>query len=76
MRLLIILFIYYNLILYRGVENFLKKIYDVGVRGLVVLDLLLEEVDILLELVKDIGIELILLVVFISLKERIKVIVY
>lgn len=76
MRLLIILFIYYNLILYRGVENFLKKIYDVGVRGLVVLDLLLEEVDILLELVKDIGIELILLVVFISLKERIKAIVY
>lgn len=62
--------------MYRGVENFLKKIYDVGVRGLVVLDLLLEEVDILLELVKDIGIELILLVVFISLKERIKAIVY
>ena len=70
----IILFTYYNPILYRGVESFLKKIYDVGARGLVVPDLPLEEADILLKPAKDIGIELTLLVAPTSPKERIEAI--
>jgi tryptophan synthase alpha chain len=70
----IILFTYYNPILYRGVENFLKKIYDAGARGLVVPDLPLEEADILLKPASDIGIELTLLVAPTSPKERIEAI--
>ena len=72
----IILFTYYNPILYRGVESFLKKIYDVGARGLVVPDLPLEEADILLEPAKNVGIELTLLVAPTSPKERIKAIAH
>lgn len=70
----IILFTYYNPILYRGVENFLRKIYDVGVRGLVVPDLPLEEADIVLKPARDIGIELTLLVAPTSPKKRIEAI--
>lgn len=70
----IILFAYYNPILYRGVESFLKKIYDAGARGLVVPDLPLEEADVLLNPAQDIGIELTLLVAPTSPKERIEAI--
>ncbi|NEN91207.1 MAG: tryptophan synthase subunit alpha [Okeania sp. SIO3H1] len=70
----IILFTYYNPILSRGVESFLKKIYDAGARGLVVPDLPLEEADILLKPAGDIGVELTLLVAPTSPKERIEAI--
>jgi tryptophan synthase alpha chain len=58
----IILFCYYNPILNLGVENFLKKIYEAGARGLVVPDLPLEESHVLLAPAAKIGIEVILLV--------------
>ncbi|NES74032.1 MAG: tryptophan synthase subunit alpha, partial [Okeania sp. SIO2D1] len=70
----IILFTYYNPILSRGVESFLKKVYDAGARGLVVPDLPLEEADILLKPAGDIGVELTLLVAPTSPKERIEAI--
>ncbi|MCU0548376.1 MAG: tryptophan synthase subunit alpha [Leptolyngbya sp. Prado105] len=71
LRAPIILFTYYNPILNRGIEKFLKDIADVGVKGLVVPDLPLEEADTLLEPAKQFGIELTLLVAPTSPRERI-----
>lgn len=71
----IILFTYYNPVLNRGVETFLRDIYAAGARGLVVPDLPLEEMDSLLQLSAEIGIEVILLVAPTSPKERIEAIV-
>ncbi|MEL7522206.1 MAG: tryptophan synthase subunit alpha, partial [Cyanobacteria bacterium J06553_1] len=51
----IILFTYYNPVLNRGVETFLKDIYEAGARGLVVPDLPLEEMDTLLTAAEKIG---------------------
>ena len=70
----IILFTYYNPIYYRGIESFLKQIKEVGVSGLVVPDLPLEEAETLLDSAKEIGIEVILLVAPTSSTERIKAI--
>lgn len=70
----IILFTYYNPIYYRGIEAFLQQIKEVGVSGLVVPDLPLEEAEILLQPAAKIGIEVILLVAPTSSKERIKAI--
>ena len=67
----IILFTYYNPILNMGVDNFLKKIYEVGVRGLVVPDLPLEESHVLLEPAQQAGIEVILLIAPTSPPDRI-----
>ena len=67
----IILFTYYNPILNIGVENFLRKIYDSGVRGLVVPDLPLEESHVLLEPAQKAGIEVILLIAPTSPPDRI-----
>lgn len=67
----IVLFTYYNPILNRGVETFLQDIYQAGARGLVVPDLPLEEMDVLLEPAKKIGIEVTLLVAPTTPKERI-----
>lgn len=67
----IILFMYYNPILNRGIERFLKEISEAGAKGLVVPDLPLEEADALLKPAKDYGIELILLVAPTSSAERI-----
>jgi tryptophan synthase alpha chain len=58
----IILFTYYNPILNRGIEQFLDEIKEVGIAGLVVPDLPLEESATLLKLSGDRGIDLILLV--------------
>jgi tryptophan synthase alpha chain len=66
----IILFTYYNPILNLGVEQFLNKIYEAGVRGLVVPDLPLEESHVLLEPAKAVGIEVILLIAPTSPMER------
>jgi tryptophan synthase alpha chain len=70
----IILFSYYNPILNRGIEPFLKDIYAAGARGLVVPDLPLEEMDSLLKPAAEIGIDVILLVAPTSPTERIQAI--
>lgn len=70
----IILFTYYNPILNRGIESFLKQIAEVGVKGLVVPDLPLEEAQSLLTPAAEIGIEVVLLVAPTSPKERIEAI--
>ncbi len=70
----IILFTYYNPILNRGIELFLKDIYAAGVRGLVVPDLPLEEMDGLLKPAAAVGIDVILLVAPTSPEERIRAI--
>ncbi|HEY9672967.1 MAG TPA: tryptophan synthase subunit alpha [Waterburya sp.] len=70
----IILFTYYNPILNRGIESFLKQIAEVGVKGLVVPDLPLEEAESLLKPAAEIGIEVVLLVAPTSPKERIEAI--
>ena len=70
----LILFTYYNPILNRGIEKFLKQIASSGVRGLVVPDLPLEEAHTLLQPAAAIGIEVILLVAPTSSKERIEAI--
>lgn len=67
----IILFTYYNPILNRGIDQFLKDISAAGAKGLVVPDLPLEEADSLLKPAKEHGIELILLVAPTSPPERI-----
>ncbi|HEY9609100.1 tryptophan synthase subunit alpha [Allocoleopsis sp.] len=72
----IILFAYYNPILNRGIEVFLKQIAEAGVKGLVVPDLPLEEARSLLEPAAEIGIEVILLVAPTSSKERIEAIAH
>ncbi|BAS56183.1 TrpA protein [Leptolyngbya boryana NIES-2135] len=71
LRAPIILFTYYNPILNRGIEKFLKDIADVGAKGLVVPDLPLEEAETLLKPAKEYGIELTLLVAPTSPRERI-----
>ena len=70
----IVLFTYYNPILNRGIETFLKDIYAAGVRGLLVPDLPLEEMDSLLKPAAEIGIDVILLVAPTSPEERIRAI--
>ncbi|BAQ61694.1 tryptophan synthase alpha chain [Geminocystis sp. NIES-3708] len=68
----IILFTYYNPIFYRGVENFMKTIADVGVKGLVVPDLPLEEAETFLKVAEKFNIEVTLLVAPTSPMERIE----
>lgn len=67
----IVLFTYYNPILNRGIERFLQDIYQAGVRGLVVPDLPLEEMDVLLQPAQKVGIEVTLLVAPTTPKDRI-----
>jgi tryptophan synthase alpha chain len=70
----IILFTYYNPILNRGVKSFLAQLANVGVKGLVVPDLPLEEAEDLINTAAEFGIEVILLVAPTSSKERIEAI--
>lgn len=70
----IILFTYYNPILNRGIKSFLGKVAKVGVRGLVVPDLPLEEAEELINTAASFGIDLTLLVAPTSPKERIEAI--
>lgn len=70
----LILFTYYNPILNRGIELFLKQIAAVGVKGLVVPDLPLEEAQSLLKPAAEIGLEVILLVAPTTPKSRIEAI--
>jgi tryptophan synthase alpha chain len=68
----IVLFTYYNPILNRGIETFLKQIAAAGAKGLVVPDLPLEEADGLLATAATIGIEVTLLVAPTSPIDRIE----
>ena len=70
----IILFTYYNPIFYRGIESFLTKIVEAGVKGLVVPDLPLEEAQTLIKPATEMGIEVTLLVAPTSPIERIQAI--
>jgi tryptophan synthase alpha chain len=72
----LILFNYYNPILNRGIESFLKQIADAGIRGLVVPDLPLEEAESLLKPATEIGIEVVLLVAPTTPQERIEAIAH
>ena len=71
----IVLFTYYNPILYRGIDAFIEKIAAVGAKGLVVPDLPLEESETLIATTEKYGIELILLVAPTSPSDRIQAIV-
>ena len=66
----IVLFSYYNPILNRGVESFLRDIAQVGVRGLVVPDLPLEEAQVLAQPAQHYGVEFTLLAAPTSPPER------
>lgn len=67
----VILFSYYNPILYRGIRPFLQQVAAAGVAGLVVPDLPLEESAELLQGAAEVGIEVTLLVAPTSSQERI-----
>lgn len=71
----LVFFTYYNPILARGIDRFLNEISEVGIKGLIVPDLPLEEADYLLTLCKKYKIELILLITPTSSEERIDKIV-
>ncbi|KAL2934586.1 Tryptophan synthase alpha chain [Bienertia sinuspersici] len=71
----IALFTYYNPILKRGVEKFMSTIKDVGVHGLVVPDVPLEETEFLRKEALKYGIELVLLTTPTTPKDRMKAIV-
>lgn len=66
----IVLFSYYNPIYYQGVDSFLKRVSQAGVKGLVIPDLSLEEADTVLDPAQEYGIEVTLLVAPTSPKER------
>jgi tryptophan synthase alpha chain len=70
----IILFTYYNPILNQGIETFMQRIAAAGVKGLVVPDLPLEEVQAVLDGAQAAGIEVILLVAPTSPLDRIEAI--
>ncbi|BAZ15244.1 tryptophan synthase alpha subunit [Calothrix sp. NIES-4071] len=70
----IILFTYYNPILNRGVDNFLKIVKSSGVAGLVIPDLPLEESATLLEAAAAMEIDVTLLIAPTSSKQRIEAI--
>jgi len=72
----LILFTYYNPVLNRGIKAFLQQVAQVGVQGLVIPDLPLEEAAELLQLAKDLGIEVTLLVAPTSSEARIKAIAH
>ncbi|CAO2818841.1 unnamed protein product [Amaranthus hypochondriacus] len=71
----IALFTYYNPILKRGVGKFMSTIKDVGVHGLVVPDVPLEETGVLRQEALNHGIELVLLTTPTTPRERMKGIV-
>ena len=70
----IILFTYYNPILNRGIESFMRDIAQAGVAGLVVPDLPLEEIDVLLGAAEQAKIDVTLLVAPTSPVDRIRLI--
>nr|YP_010330239.1 tryptophan synthase alpha subunit [Porphyridium aerugineum]UNJ17955.1 tryptophan synthase alpha subunit [Porphyridium aerugineum] len=71
----IVLFTYYNPVLNYGPENFIKKISEIGVKGILIPDLPLEESSNILDLTKQYNIELIMLIAPTSSIDRVKSIV-
>ncbi|KAJ9543322.1 hypothetical protein OSB04_023029 [Centaurea solstitialis] len=71
----IALFTYYNPILKRGVEKFMITVKEVGIHGLVVPDVPLEETEVLRREASKHNIELVLLTTPTTPKERMKLIV-
>nr|WMP11709.1 Tryptophan synthase alpha subunit [Laurencia sp. A25] len=67
----IVIFTYYNPILVRGIRRFIEEISSMGVKGLIIPDLPIEETDYLVYLCLDYSIELILFVAPTSPKDRI-----
>lgn len=65
------LYTYYNPILYRGIKPFFEQIASVGVKGLVIPDLPMDEATEVLELAAATGIEVTLLIAPTSSQERI-----
>nr|YP_010619224.1 Tryptophan synthase alpha subunit [Amplisiphonia pacifica]WAX03237.1 Tryptophan synthase alpha subunit [Amplisiphonia pacifica] len=67
----IIIFTYYNPILVRGLSRFIREISQLGVKGLIIPDLPIEETDYVMYLCDDYKIELILFISPTSSKDRI-----
>ena len=74
LRCPLVLFTYYNPILYRGLESFFGQIAAAGVKGLVVPDLPLEEAAEVLQVAAAHGVEVVLLVAPTSSADRIEAI--
>jgi len=70
----IVLFSYYNPIYHQGIDRFLSRVAQAGVKGLVIPDIPLEEAEMVLKPAQTYGIEVTLLVAPISPKERISAI--
>nr|QCI08335.1 Tryptophan synthase alpha subunit [Ptilothamnion sphaericum] len=67
----IVIFTYYNPILVKGIELFIKTIANLGVKGLLIPDLPIEEIDYILQLCNLYEIELILFIAPTSSQNRI-----
>lgn len=67
----IVIFSYYNPILVRGIEKFIREIAFYGVKGLIVPDLPMEETDYIISLCSYYGLELILFIAPTSSDNRI-----
>nr|QCI04018.1 Tryptophan synthase alpha subunit [Antithamnionella ternifolia] len=70
----LIIFTYYNPILKRGINTFVEQISSMGVKGLIVPDLPLEETDELIDICNSYNIELVLFVAPTSSIKRIEAI--
>nr|WDA98883.1 tryptophan synthase alpha subunit [Sciadococcus taiwanensis] len=70
----IVLFSYYNIIINYGISNFISKLKTLGIKGLLVPDLPLEEANFLLNYAYKANIEIILLISPTSSKARMKMI--
>nr|YP_010619032.1 Tryptophan synthase alpha subunit [Pterosiphonia complanata]WAX03045.1 Tryptophan synthase alpha subunit [Pterosiphonia complanata] len=68
----IIIFTYYNPILVRGLSRFIQEISTFGVKGLVIPDLPIEEIDYIVHLCNHYKLELIFFISPTSSKDRIK----
>nr|YP_009314060.1 Tryptophan synthase alpha subunit [Izziella formosana]SCW22314.1 Tryptophan synthase alpha subunit [Izziella formosana] len=67
----LVLFTYYNPIVSRGTQSFVKEIADAGIKGMIIPDLPLEEADYMLRICNLFSIELILLVTPTSPADRV-----
>jgi len=67
----LVLFTYYNPILARGLEKFVRDTSEAGIKGLIVPDLPLEEVDYTISLCQKYNLELILLITPITPDSRV-----
>jgi tryptophan synthase alpha chain len=70
----IIIFCYFNLILHYGINNFIYKLYQLNVKGIIIPDLPIEEADEVLMTCKQYNINLNMLVSPVSTESRIKLI--